>query len=71
MMDDIHKLTSHQRTLLVQTIIDARSHVGVWIAERFEAMSTTRCFSSGAHQGRDYEQAIEIESYWRTETRAI
>ena len=21
--------------------------------------------SSGAHQGRDYEQAIEIESYWR------
>ena len=38
MMDDIHKLTSHQRTLLVQTIIDARSQVGVWIAERFEAI---------------------------------
>ena len=65
MMDDIHKLTSHQRTLLVQTIIDARSQVGVWIAERFEAMSTQEMLSSGAHQGRDYEQAIEIESYWR------
>jgi hypothetical protein len=65
MMDDIHKLTSHQRTLLVQTVIDARSHVGVWIAERFEALSTREMLSSGAHQGRDYEHAIEIESYWR------
>lgn len=65
MMDDIHKLTSHQRTLLVQTVIDARSHVGVWIAERFEALSTQEMLSSGAHQGRDYESAVEIESYWR------
>jgi hypothetical protein len=65
MMDDIHKLTSRQRTLLVQTVIDARSQVGVWIAERFEALSTREMLSSGAHQGRDYENAVEIESYWR------
>lgn len=65
MMDDIHNLTSHQRTLLVQTVIDARSHVGVWIAERFEALSTQEMLSSGAHEGRDYESAVEIESYWR------
>ena len=65
MMDDIHKLTSHQRTVLVQTVIDARSPVGVWIAERFEALSTQEMLSSGAHQGRDYESTVEIESYWR------
>lgn len=65
MMDDIHKLTGHQRELLVQTVIDSRSQVGVWIAERFEALSTREMLSSGAHQGRDYESAIEIESYWR------
>jgi len=65
MMDDIHKLTGRQRTLLVQTVIDARSPVGVWIAERFEALSTQEMLSSGAQQGRDYEHAIEIESYWR------
>jgi hypothetical protein len=65
MMDDIHKLTSHQRTLLIETVIDARSQVGVWIAERFEALSTQEMLSSGAHQGRDYESATEIESYWR------
>lgn len=65
MMDDIHKLTGRQRALLVQTVIDTRSPVGVWIAERFEALSTHEMLSSGAHQGRDYENAIEIESYWR------
>lgn len=65
MMDDIHKLTSRQRELLVHTVIDSRSHVGVWIAERFEALSTREMLSSGAHQGRDYESVIEIESYWR------
>lgn len=65
LMDDIHKLTSHQRTLLVKTVIDARSSVGVWIAERFEALSTQEMLSSGAAQGRDYGSAIEIEAFWR------
>jgi hypothetical protein len=65
MMDDIHKLTSHQRELLVSTVIDARSAVGVWIAERFEALSPQEMLSSGAEKGRDYGETIEIESFWR------
>lgn len=65
MMDDIHKLTGQQRQLLINTVIEARSLVGVWIAERFEALSTQEMLSSGAHQGRDFEHATEIESYWR------
>jgi hypothetical protein len=65
MMDDIHNLTNHQRSLLIQTVIDARSAVGVWIAERFEALSTQEMFSSGAAQGRDYGEILEIESFWR------
>jgi len=65
MMDDIHKLTSHQRQLLVSNVIDARSAVGVWIAERFEALSPQEMLSSGADQGRDYGEAIEIERFWR------
>jgi hypothetical protein len=65
MMDDIHKLTSHQRSLLVGTVIDARSGVGIWIAERFEALSPQEMLSSGAERGRDYGAAIEIERFWR------
>lgn len=66
MMDDIHKLTSHQRGLLVQTVIDARSRIGIWVAERFEAMSAQEMLSSGAAQGRDYGATIEIETFWRS-----
>lgn len=65
MMDDIYKLSNSQRSLLVQTIIDARSKVGIWIGERFEALSSQEMFSSGAAQGRDYGSVIEIEQYWR------
>jgi hypothetical protein len=65
MMDDIHKLTTHQRSLLIQTVIETRSPVGVWIAERFEALSTPEMLGSGAHEGRDYEKPVELERYWR------
>lgn len=65
MMDDVQKLTSHQRSRLVETVIDARSRVGIWIAERFEALSAQEMLSSGAAQGRDYGKTIEIESFWR------
>jgi hypothetical protein len=65
MMDDIHKLTAHQRELLVSTVIETRSPVGVWIAERFEALSAQEMLSSGAEKGRDYGDTIEIESFWR------
>jgi hypothetical protein len=65
MMDDVHKLTGHQRSLLLKTIIEARSAVGVWIAERFEALSPQEIFAPGAEQGRDYGSTIEIENFWR------
>jgi hypothetical protein len=66
MMDDIHKLTPQQRSLLIQTVIELRSSVGVWIAERFEALNTEEMLASGADAGRDYESPIELEWYWRT-----
>ena len=65
MMDDIHRLTARQRGVLVQTVIEMRSPVGVWIAERFEALSTKEMLASGAHEGRDYERPVELERYWR------
>jgi hypothetical protein len=66
MMDDVHKLTSHQREVLVRTVIDARSPIGVWIAERFEALSALEMLSSGAVQGRDLGATLEIENFWRS-----
>lgn len=65
MMDDIHKLTSVQRTKLIETVIESRSSIGTWIAERFEALSTSEMLASGAAEGRDYYGTLTIESYWR------
>jgi hypothetical protein len=66
MMDDIHKLTSQQRERLIQTVIELRSPVGIWIAERFEALNTEEMLASGTNEGRDYEKPIELEWFWRT-----
>jgi hypothetical protein len=65
MMDDIHKLTSQQRERLIQTVIESRSTVGVWIAERFEALNTEEMLASGSNEGRDHERPIELEWFWR------
>jgi hypothetical protein len=65
LLDDIHKLTNSQRERLLQTVIDLRSPTGIWIAERFEALSTNEMLSSGATKGRDYESVILLEQVWR------
>ena len=65
MMDDIHMLTSSQRLLLVQRVIEARSPISVWIAERFEALGTQELLASGSEEGRDHDATIELEWYWR------
>ncbi len=65
MMDDIHMLTSSQRSLLVQRVIETRSPIGIWIAERFEALGTQELLASGSEEGRDHDPAIELEWYWR------
>jgi hypothetical protein len=65
LLDDVHKLTHRQRERLLQTVIELRSPTGLWIAERFEALSTDEMLSSGATEGRDYERVIFLEQVWR------
>ncbi len=65
MMDDVHMLTSRQREIMIRTIVEARSKIGVWIAERFEALTALDMLASGAVHGRDLGKTLEIENYWR------
>ncbi len=65
MLDDVQKLTVRQRRRLLQTLIDLRSSVGVWVSERFEALSTDEMLASGSKQGREYGKVILLENYWR------
>ncbi len=58
-------LTAAQRALLVERVVEARSKIGIWIAERFEALSTEELLASGSTAGRDHAVPIELEWYWR------
>jgi hypothetical protein len=69
MLDDVQKLTRRQRSLLLDHLVNLRHGMGIWIAERFEGMTSDELLSPGAIQGRDYEAVIELESYWREKKR--
>lgn len=65
MLDDVHKLTTSQRGSLVATILNARSSTPVWVAERLEALGTDELLASGMTEGREYEEVLLLEDYWR------
>jgi len=65
MLDDLHRLTSKQRKFLLDEIITSRFPVGIWLAERLEALEIEELLSSGALIGRDYGKVISLEDYWR------
>lgn len=66
LLDDVHHLTSQQRGLVLKATAELRQGVGVWLAERFEALSTDELLQTGVTEGRDYDQEILIEKFWRS-----
>jgi hypothetical protein len=65
MLDDIHLLTPKQREWLLDVVINLRSSVSIWLAERMEALTVDELLSPGSPQGRDSDDPIDIEKYWR------
>ncbi|MBI4963168.1 MAG: hypothetical protein HY913_07825 [Desulfomonile tiedjei] len=68
MFDDVHTLTTSQREYLVRTVITARPKIGVWFAERMDAMRFNELVSPGARLGRDYSEPIDLGDYWRNKS---
>jgi len=66
LLDDVHHLTAQQRGLLLKATAELRQGVGVWLAERFEALSTDEMLETGVTEGRDYDREISIEKFWRS-----
>ena len=65
LLDDMHRLTSGQRTMLLETLLEQRSATSVWIAERLEALSSNDILASGVLENRDYQEVISLESRWQ------
>lgn len=69
LLDDVHHLTHRQRTRVLKVIAELRSGIGIWLAERFEALTPDEMLSSGVAEGRDYEGEILLEQFWRSHNR--
>ncbi|MDP9367442.1 MAG: hypothetical protein M3Q03_04050, partial [Chloroflexota bacterium] len=65
MLDDIQELASDQRDRLVSIVTGGRPSIGVWLAERYEAMTVTELLSEGAIAGRDFDAVKDLERFWR------
>lgn len=62
--DDMQKLAPAQRAALLEVVVDQRARSTVWLAERFEALSTDELLASGALSGRDH-LVINLEREWK------
>jgi hypothetical protein len=69
MLDDLQNLTHRQRRTLLRTVSIQRAGIAIWLAERFEALSSDEMLASGATEGRDYEEEVLIERFWRRHPR--
>jgi hypothetical protein len=69
LLDDVHHLTHRQRSRLLKVIAELRAGIGIWLAERFEALSPDEMLASGTAEGRDYEGEILLEQFWRSHSR--
>ena len=62
--DDMQKLAPTQRATLLEVVVDQRARSTVWLAERFEALSSEELLASGALSGRDH-LVIALEREWK------
>lgn len=62
--DDMQKLAPTQRAALLEVVVDQRTRSTVWLAERFEALSTDELLAPGALSGRDH-LVINLEREWK------
>lgn len=62
MLDDTHKLSLEQRTVLVEYLAEKRGNHNIWIAERLEALEEHE--NLGSYRNRDYDE-INLEEIWQ------
>ena len=68
MIDDVHELTSIQRKELLRMSKLMRLPIGIWLAERLEALSTKELLLPGVTLGREYNE-IKLEEFWTNHRR--
>ncbi|MCD4677121.1 MAG: hypothetical protein K8S18_14170 [Desulfobacula sp.] len=68
LLDDVHELTSIQRKNLFNMVTSIRLPIGIWLAERLEALTPEELLSTNAIEGREYD-LINLEDFWKNNNR--
>lgn len=63
MLDDVHELTSIQRNELLKMSNLMRLPIGIWLAERLDALNEKELLLPGVTLGREYN-VIKLEEFW-------
>jgi hypothetical protein len=64
MFDDVHSLAASQRAALLAMLGDMRPAVGVWIAERLDALGPQEFLAHGITEKREIS-VLNLEAHWR------
>jgi hypothetical protein len=64
LLDDLQYLSSPQHTYLNGALTALRKPLGIWVAERLEAMQQKDLIAPGVLEGRDYDSVIRLEERW-------
>lgn len=65
LMDEAQELTAEQRASLNEALTALRKPLGIWVAERLQALQADDLLAIGVKQGRDYGAEIRLEDTWR------
>lgn len=71
MLDDVDKLASEQRRHLSNTLVNLRIPIGIWLAERLEALRREELLSPTGTWGREYGSPIFLEKFWRDNQKKL
>lgn len=68
MLDDVHELSSIQRKELLKMSNLMRLPIGIWLAERLDALNEKELLLPGVTLGREYN-VIKLEEFWTNHKR--
>jgi hypothetical protein len=64
LLDDLQYLSNDQHAYLNGALTALRKPLGIWAAERLEAMQQKDLIAPGVLEGRDYDSVIRLEERW-------
>jgi hypothetical protein len=64
LLDDLQYLSENQHTYFNGALTSFRRPLGIWAAERLEALKEDDLLAPGVREGRDYGQEIRLEQRW-------